>query len=184
MKGFFKQHCTLSNTATNERRHGWIDGTVVFSVLKRACTLHNVNVNDSCKTQQTSLQRIGSNGKALVPETGCQNNHDMLRTARSFYPTCGGSSTAVEWGTAANALYACLILMGNSLKVSGDGAGGCTEGSNAKESKIKGLEDQTERDRQRDRSNNAWLKSMQRTCVLFLQRGKKCKKTRGRLWKR
>lgn len=99
-------------------------------------------------------------GKALLPVTGCQNNHDMLRTTRVFYPTCEGSSTAMEWGTAANALYACLTLMGNSLKVSGDGARGCTEGSNAKESRIEGSKNWPEWGTQRERSNNAWLESM------------------------
>lgn len=62
------------------------------------------------------------------PSTGWRGNHDMLTTLRSICPTCGGSSTARECGTAAKALYTCLILMGYSSCVSGDGARGCTRG--------------------------------------------------------
>lgn len=46
-------------------------------------------------------------------------------TVRAARPTCGGSSTARERGTAANALYACLTFMGNSSGEVGEGARGC-----------------------------------------------------------
>lgn len=48
-------------------------------------------------------------------------------SSRASRPTCGGSSTASERGTAANALYACLTFMGNSSGEVGEGAQGCRE---------------------------------------------------------
>lgn len=134
MKRFFEHHCTLSNTMTTTLMDRWTE------VLRAEEPLYTPQCEcyDPCKTLTNSRQAFKE--WAPMGRLCCQNNHDMLRTARSFYPTCGGSSTAMEWGTAANVLYACLILMGNSLQVSGDGARGCTEGLNAKESRIEGSE--------------------------------------------
>lgn len=64
------------------------------------------------------------------PDEPSQHGMLVLRPARvqSARPTCGGSSTASERGTAANALYACLTFNGNSSGDRGEGARGCREG--------------------------------------------------------
>lgn len=46
----------------------------------------------------------------------------------AILPTCCGGCTASEWGTAAKALYACLISVGNSSGEGGVGARGCGVG--------------------------------------------------------
>lgn len=55
---------------------------------------------------------------------------------QSARPTCGGSSTASERGTAANALYACLAFNGNSSGDKGEGARGCREGEEEESWKV------------------------------------------------
>lgn len=59
----------------------------------------------------------------MLRQTNQSEPHAYDRSAR---PTCGGSSTASERGTAANALYACLTFMGNSSGEEGEGARGCS----------------------------------------------------------
>lgn len=96
----------------------------------------------------------------------------MLTTLRSICPTCGGSSTARECGTAAKALYTCLILMGYSSCVSGDGTRGCTRGRGGRgrrggrvEKQTKDKKDGTANERQsskgRAQEENAGLDRMQ-----------------------
>lgn len=76
---------------------------------------------------EVSLLQSGGGGARLT------NQHSMLVSlwpggVRAARPTCGGSSTASERGTAANALYACLTFMGNSSGEVGEGARGCRGG--------------------------------------------------------
>lgn len=60
----------------------------------------------------------------IITACGCGGEPD---TVQASCPTCGGSSTASERGTAANALYACLTFMGKSSGEVGEGAHGCRE---------------------------------------------------------
>ncbi len=103
----------------------------------------------------------------------------MLTTLRSICPTCGGSSTARECGTAAKALYTCLILMGYSSCVSGDGARGCTRGRRRRgggvEKQTKDKKDGTANERQsskgRAQEENAGLDRMQPAIAIVLMKG-------------
>ncbi len=116
------------------------------------------------------------------PSTGWRGNHDMLTTLRSICPTCGGSSTARECGTAAKALYTCLILMGYSSCVSGDGARGCTRGRWGRRRRGGGVEKQTKDKRDgtanerqsskgRAQEENAGLDRMQPAIAIVLMKG-------------
>lgn len=106
------------------------------------------HTSDSCTTTANGKQ--APNGKTSpTGRMGDQaldygGNHDMLTTLRTICPTCGGSSMARECGTAAKALYTCLILMGYSSCVSGDGARGCTRDWGSRGRRGGGVEKQTE----------------------------------------
>lgn len=75
----------------------------------------------ACSSQEGAGGRGGETNQS-AQHACCRGDPVGVRAAR---PTCGGSSTASERGTAANALYACLTFMGNSSGEVGEGARGC-----------------------------------------------------------
>lgn len=102
-------------------------------------------MSDSCTTANKK-QAPDVQHEECVTTHWMMGDHDMLTTSRSIRPTCGGSSTARECGTAAKALYTCLTF--NPSNVSGDGARGCMRG--------RGSRAREWGDRETDRGQKGW----------------------------
>lgn len=181
MKRFFEHHCTLSNTM----RTTLMDRSTPCRRALIHATMWMLWPMQDTDQQQTSLQRMGSNGKALLPE---QPRH--AQNCKELLPYLWGLQHSHGVGHSRKRLI-CLLDIDGKFVASVWGWGTRLY----RGFKCQGVENWGVRglirvgQTKRQRSNNAWRESMQWTCVLWLQRWGGKRKTRGgwrkrRLYKR